>query len=131
MDFCVSEKTSRAKECYLCSGTEFHKRPGSVRDNPDLEILECASCGLVCLSSFDHIKIEIEDNGIGIDPKYHDQIFEMFKRLHTKEKYSGSGIGLSICKRIIESSGGEIGIYSNDHGGSTFWFTILKQPTLN
>ena len=43
-------------ECYLCSGTEFNKRSGSVRDNPDIEVLECVSCGLVFLSSFDHIR---------------------------------------------------------------------------
>ena len=44
------------KKCYLCGCTEFNKRPGSVRDRPELEVLECASCGLVCLSSFDQIK---------------------------------------------------------------------------
>jgi hypothetical protein len=44
------------KRCYLCGGTEVNKRPGSVRDKPDLEVLECASCGKVFLSSFDHIK---------------------------------------------------------------------------
>jgi len=44
------------KRCYLCEGTKYNKRPGSVRDRPELEVFECASCGLVCLSSFDHIK---------------------------------------------------------------------------
>jgi 2-polyprenyl-3-methyl-5-hydroxy-6-metoxy-1,4-benzoquinol methylase len=44
------------RKCYLCGSTEFNKRPGSVRDNPELDVLECASCGLVCLSSFDHIR---------------------------------------------------------------------------
>ena len=50
------------KKCYLCGGTEFNKRPGSVRDNLELEILECASCGLVFLSSFDHIKDAFYEN---------------------------------------------------------------------
>lgn len=51
----VNGKTGHRKECYLCGGTEFKKRPGSVRDRPELEVFECASCGLVFLSSFDHI----------------------------------------------------------------------------
>ncbi len=50
------------KQCYLCGGTEFNKRPGSVRDNPELEVLECASCGLVFLSSFDHIRDGFYEN---------------------------------------------------------------------
>ena len=50
------------KKCYLCGGTEFNKRLGSVRDNPDIEVLECASCGLVCLSSFDHIRNAFYEN---------------------------------------------------------------------
>ncbi len=52
----VKDKTSHRKERYLCSSTKFNIRPGSVRDKPELEIFECASCGLVFLSSFDHIK---------------------------------------------------------------------------
>ena len=58
----VSEKIGRAKECYLCDSAELNKRPGSVRDNLALEILECASCGLVFLSSFDHIKDAFYEN---------------------------------------------------------------------
>lgn len=50
------------EKCYLCGGTEFNKRPGSVRDNPELEVLECASCGLVFLSSFDHIRDGFYEN---------------------------------------------------------------------
>jgi hypothetical protein len=52
----IEDKTGHRKECYLCGGTEFDKRPGSVRDRPELEVFECAACGLVSLSSFDHIK---------------------------------------------------------------------------
>ena len=52
----VNGKTGHGKRCYLCGGTEFNKRPGSVRDRPELEVFECASCGLVFLSSFDHIR---------------------------------------------------------------------------
>ena len=58
----VKGKTSHRKECYLCGGTEFNIRPGSVRDNLELEVFECASCGLVFLSSFDHIKDDFYEN---------------------------------------------------------------------
>ena len=58
----VKGKTSHRKECYLCGGIKFNKRPGSVRDNPELEVFECASCGLVFLSSFDHIKDDFYEN---------------------------------------------------------------------
>ena len=50
------------KHCYLCGGTKFNKRPGNVRDNPELEVLECVSCGLVFLSSFDHIRDDFYEN---------------------------------------------------------------------
>ncbi|MBU4027174.1 class I SAM-dependent methyltransferase [Patescibacteria group bacterium] len=66
-DVLVEDKTGCKKECYLCGGTEFNKRPGSVRDNLELEILECASCGLVFLSSFDHIR-----NGFYENSQMHD-----------------------------------------------------------
>ena len=58
----VKNKARRREECYLCGGTKFKKRPGSVRDRPELEIFECASCGLVFLSSFDHIKDGFYEN---------------------------------------------------------------------
>ncbi|MGB5892603.1 MAG: PAS domain S-box protein [Ignavibacteriaceae bacterium] len=71
------------------------------------------------------IRIEIEDNGIGINPSYHSKIFEMFKRLHNRTQYSGSGIGLSICKKIVAIHEGEIGVESEEGRGSKFWVTLL------
>lgn len=68
--------------------------------------------------------ISITDNGIGIDKKYHATIFNIFVRLHSKSQYSGSGIGLASCKKIIEDHGGEMGVQSTPNKGSTFWFTL-------
>lgn len=68
----------------------------------------------------------IQDNGIGIDKKYHDLIFRTFKRLHKENNYSGNGIGLSICKKIVDQFGGEIWFSSEVGIGTTFYFTIKK-----
>lgn len=73
-----------------------------------------------------HYKFCIEDNGIGIDEKYYDRIFEIFQRLHAKHKYQGSGVGLSICKKIVERHGGKIWVDSELEKGTRFYFTIKK-----
>jgi signal transduction histidine kinase len=69
--------------------------------------------------------LTIDDNGLGIDPKYCARIFGLFKRLHGREEFAGTGIGLAHAKKILERHGGEIGVEANPGGpGSRFWFTL-------
>ena len=72
------------------------------------------------------VRFYVQDNGIGIDPAYYEKVFIMFKRLHSPKSYRGTGIGLAICKKIVQLHGGEIGIHSNADKGTTFWFTLPR-----
>jgi len=72
----------------------------------------------------------IKDNGLGIENKYHKEIFEIFKRLHVNDEYEGSGIGLAICKKIVEKYNGNISLESFPGQGSTFYISLPKMEVL-
>ncbi|MBC7935937.1 MAG: PAS domain S-box protein [Rhizobacter sp.] len=79
-----------------------------------------------CIAFNDHWQFAVSDNGIGINQEYFDKIFIIFQRLHNRNEFSGTGMGLAITKKIIENQGGKIWVESEEGKGSTFYFTLIK-----
>jgi len=69
-------------------------------------------------------RIEVRDSGLGIEARYHERIFEPFQRLHRRSQIPGAGLGLALCKQVVEACGGTIGVASEPGVGSTFWFEL-------
>jgi len=99
------------------NGIKFHK-PG---DPPRVHLTAERNAEHPDLWTF-----KVVDNGIGIQPQYAERIFMIFQRLHTRRKYAGTGIGLAICKKIVERHGGKIWVDSESGHGSSFQFLIPR-----
>jgi signal transduction histidine kinase len=109
---CDSSQISQVFQNLISNSIKFHNSP------PTIHISAEESDGEWILG--------VSDEGIGIDPKHQKKIFDVFNRLHTREEYAGTGIGLSICKRIVERHNGRIWVESEPGQGANFYFTIPK-----
>jgi light-regulated signal transduction histidine kinase (bacteriophytochrome) len=110
---CQSARLKQVFDNLISNAIKFNDKP-----HPVVEIACHEDDGVYSFS--------VRDNGIGVDEKYHEKIFQIFQRLGRREEYEGTGAGLTICKKIVEAHGGKIWVESKVGQGSTFSFTIPK-----
>jgi PAS domain S-box-containing protein len=101
----------------IANAIKFHRRD----EAPQVHVSSLMADGVRTFS--------VSDNGVGIEPRYLERIFVLFQRLHTRAEYPGTGIGLAICKKIVERHGGEMRVDSVPGSGTTFWFTLPTART--
>ena len=86
---------------------------------------------LLCYAMKKELEISIADNGIGIPQHHREKVFEIFQRLHTAKQYTGSGIGLAICRKIVDSMNGRIWVEDNPTGGTVFKFAFNRSVEMS
>jgi light-regulated signal transduction histidine kinase (bacteriophytochrome) len=110
---CDSSQIGQVFQNLISNSIKFHQTPPKVHISAEENDNEWI--------------LGVSDEGIGIDPAHQQKIFDVFKRLHTREEYAGTGIGLSICKRIVERHNGRIWVESEPRKGANFYFTLPKK----
>ncbi|MBX2815810.1 MAG: GHKL domain-containing protein [Saprospiraceae bacterium] len=113
--FADALKLRQVLQNLISNALKFHKET----EPPEISISAQTSNGM--------IQICVSDNGIGIDPEFHNEVFESFKTLHSQDEFEGTGMGLAICKEIVEKHGGQIWVDSIPGFGSSFYFTVSDE----